>query len=310
MSIPLDERVSVARQVLLETLKENGPQLGAKLKVRLSAALGRRLGLPPDRWHSLIPRLSHFLAAHSDLVQVERPTGPGDIRVSLRDEALLRPDLVSELPHVWYRPDVWMAFVNPDPLRRRFFNRRTQEIVHFVAQSSTPPNPELARRIQDDPAFVEIQLADSATQNTWMREFLETPVISEAQKKVARHFVEVPFESSINTAFAVSLGPHADTWRRFRVRKIADHIRRWSERTGITIASLKSFRPAAETTDAGRLSVETGQAASTPVQELAEKSAGDLRSTLRSIVELLDDSELRFVLVPLSAVERILRPRS
>ena len=42
MSIPSEERGQIARQVLVDILKENGPQLGAKLKVRLITALGRR----------------------------------------------------------------------------------------------------------------------------------------------------------------------------------------------------------------------------------------------------------------------------
>jgi hypothetical protein len=86
MSIPTEERQQVARQVLVEILKESGPQLGAKLKVRLTAALGRRFGLPTDVWHALVPKLTQFLAANSDLVNVARPSGPGDILVSLRDE--------------------------------------------------------------------------------------------------------------------------------------------------------------------------------------------------------------------------------
>ena len=87
MSIPADERAQAARQILVDLLKENGPQLGAKLKVRLTTVLGQRLGLPANTWHALLPKLSHFLAAHSDLVDVDRPEGPGDIRVSLRDSA-------------------------------------------------------------------------------------------------------------------------------------------------------------------------------------------------------------------------------
>jgi hypothetical protein len=307
MSIPSDERTTLARQVLVEILRENGPQLGAKLKVRLSATLGRRLGLLPDQWHVLIPRLSNFLAAHSDLVEVQRPTGPGDIRVSLRPDTSQAPAAEIEPTRIWYRPDVWTAIVNPDRQRRRFFHRRTHELVHFVDQALTPPNPELARRVAGDPSFVEVRFADADTQNRWMREFLETtPLISEAHKKIARHFVEVPFDSSLNIAFAAALGPHAEAWRRFRARKVDEQISNWARNNSVDLEALKTFPVA--TAEATPALVEARPAP--PNQASTETKGGDLRSTLRGIVESLDDSELPQVLIPLSAVNRILRLRS
>lgn len=310
MSIPSDERAALARQVLVEILKENGPQLGAKLKVRLSAALGRRLGLPPEQWHVLIPRLSHFLAAHSDLVEVQRPTGPGDIRVSLRPDSSPAPATEAEpTTRIWYRPDVWTAVVNPDRERRRFFHRRTYELVHFVDQALTPPNPELARRVAGDASFVEIRFADADTQTGWMREFLETtPLISEAHKKIARHLVEVPFDSSLNIAFAAALGPHADAWRRFRARKVDEQINDWARNNGIDLEALKTFSVA--TAEPTRAPIEAPPVPPPPKQAATETQGSDLRSTLRGIVESLDDSELPQVLIPLSAVNRILRLRS
>jgi hypothetical protein len=308
MSIPSDERTTLARHVLIEILRENGPQLGAKLKVRLSATLGRRLGLPPDQWHRLIPRLSNFLAAHSDLVEVQRPAGPGDIRVSLRPDSSQALTAEIEPTRIWYRPDVWTAVVNPDRQRRRFFHRRNHELVHFVDQGLTPPNPELARRVAGDPSFVEIRFADADTQNRWMREFLETtPLISEAHKRIARHFVEVPFDSSLNVAFAAALGPHAEAWKRFRARKVDDQISNWARTNGIDLEALKTFPIA--TGDATPALVEAPPALPRPKQATTER-AGDLRSTLRGIVDSLEDSELPQVLIPLSAVNRILRLRS
>ena len=136
MSIPSDDRATLARQVLVEVLKRNGPQLGARLKVQLTSALGLRLSLPRDEWHTLVPRLSYFLAAHSDLVVVQRPAGPGDIRVSLRDASVSTDAAESEPAKIWYRPDVWQAFVNPDSRRRRFFHRQSHQVVHFIDQTN------------------------------------------------------------------------------------------------------------------------------------------------------------------------------
>jgi len=310
MSIPSDERSSLARQVLVETLKQNGPQLGAKLKPQLTTALGLRLGLSREEWHTLIPRLSHFLAAHSDLVDVQRPEGPGDIRVSLRDSAPASAAPKSESARIWYRLEVWQAFVNPDPQRRRFFHRRNHQVAHFLDQSLTPPNPEILRRVSDDPSFVEVAHATADRQSGWMREFLDTtPLIPEGHKKIARHFLDLPFDSSINAAFAVALGPHSEGWKRFRAQKVDDHINGWATDKGIDVETLKNF-PAASAAQPGIHEEPRATLLPTPAQRIPEKREGDLRSTLRGVVELLDDAELRLVLVPLSAVERLTRPRS
>ncbi|MPZ17344.1 MAG: hypothetical protein GEV06_05460 [Luteitalea sp.] len=309
MSIPADERVQTARQVLVDILKENGPQLGAKLKVRLTSALGQRLGLPADAWHGLVPKLSHFLAANSDLVDVLRPAGPGDIRVSLRDAAAGRPHIEVESTKVWYRPDAWTAFVNPDPNRRRFFHRQRHEIVHFSTQSTAPQNPQLADRVARDPQFVEIQFAGAEEQQAWLREFLDTtPLISEAHKRVARHFVDVPFDSSINAAFAASLGPHGDAWRRFRAKKVDDFVIAWAERNAVDLDTLKRFPEPGPL--AAHPTVDTMLASPSEPQAAHATAGGDPRSALLKFIASLEDSELRQVLIPLSAVERILRPRS
>ncbi|MFN7979427.1 MAG: hypothetical protein U0P30_14925 [Vicinamibacterales bacterium] len=308
MSIPTDERTQLARQILADILRENGPQLGAKLKVRLTQVLGERLGLPVDARHGLLPRLSHFLAANADLVSVQRPAGPGDIRVSLRADAEGHSTAPNETARVWYRPEVWTAFVNPDPVRRRFYHRHEHEVVHFSTGSGARPQPAVVDRVTKDPAFVEIQFATAAEQGTWLREFLDkAPLISEVHKRVARHFIEVPFDSSINAAFAASLGPHGDAWRRFRAKKVDDHIVDWAKANNIDVAALKHLpaqlavaTPTAHTADGGVV----------PEPLQPNSPASDLRAQLLRVVEALEDAELRQLLVPLSAVERILRLRS
>jgi len=311
MPIPSEERAQLARQVLVDILKQNGPQLGARLKLQLTAALGQRLGLPVDAWHALVPRLSAFLAANSDLVAVSRPAGPGDIRVSLRDESGSSPATEPEMGRVWYRPDVWTAFVNPDPNRRRFFHRQRHEIAHFSAQS-TPPNPQVAVRVNADPHFVEIEFADADKQQGWLREFLDTtPLISDAHKRVARHFTELPFDSSVNAAFAASLGAHGDAWRRFRAKKADDFVSAWASRHQIDVEALKRFPAPGAAVVQAPLALEGGAAVSpTPPPQATVQASSDARSGLLRLVESLDDAELRQVLVPLSAVERILRSHS
>src|SRR5262249_46655360 len=113
MQASQEEFRKAARQALIEILTD-GPQLGAKLKPRLTAELGRRLNWSPSEWRTLIPRLSNFLAVHSDVVEVRRPVGPGDITVELRSTAQAGVGARAEASHSWYHPSVWAAFLNPD----------------------------------------------------------------------------------------------------------------------------------------------------------------------------------------------------
>lgn len=309
MSIPSE---ALSRQILVDILKLSGPQLGAKLKVQLTAAIGQRLALPRDAWNGLIPKLSHFLASNSDVVHVERPSGPGDIRVSLRYPQGNEHHREVESTPVWYRPEVWAAFVNPDPNRRRFLHRQRHEIVHFSTQSSAPPNPHLAEQVTMDSQFVEIQFAGAEDQRNWLREFLDTTqFIPDAHKRVARHFAELPFDSSINAAFAASLGPHGEAWKRFRSKKVDDLIVQWGRRCEVDLEALKrSPEPHRSAASAPVDLVAVGSPKGPTQVMTAVPTPSESRTTLLRLVESLDEVELRQVLVPLSAVERILRPPS
>jgi hypothetical protein len=310
MSVPPDEQSRIARQVLVQVLKEDGTQLGAKLKLRLTAALGHRLGVPRDAWPSLVPRLSHLLAANADVVEVFRPNGPGDIRVSLRQSVIGGPEAESESPKVWYRPDVWAAFVNPDPNRRRFLHRATLEVVHFLTQSDAPPNPQLSQRVAKDANFVEIQFANADLQQAWLRDFLvTTPLIPDSYKRVAQHFVNIPFDTSVKAAFVSSLGPHGDAWRRFRAQKINELIMNWAGPRGVDPTALRRLSTGVESTASAIPQLERPGNSSGP-RAAAPTVGGDSRSRLIEILDALDDAELKQVLIPLSAAERILRHRA
>jgi len=220
------------------------------------------------------------------------------------------PETDSEIRAGWYRPEVWAAFVNPDPNRRRFLHRLSRELVHFIAQSSTAPNPELAARVARDPMFVEIPFASAGLQREWLREFLDTtPLIPEARKSVARHFLELPFDSSVNAAFAASLGPHGEAWKRFRAKKVDGLVNAWAERNRIEPDMLGETPRVSE----NHALVPSERQRSTQLGGLQEvhSTSGDAdRAALLRVVETLDDTELRGILVPLSALERLLRSRT
>lgn len=293
------DNLTIERQVLIEVLAD-GPQLGARLKPRLTEALGKRLGLPPDQWRATIPRLSNFLALHSDLVEVHRPDGEGDITIELRGAPRVVADAKADSVQLRYLPSIWAAFLNPDSGRRRFFHRITHEVVHFLDASMEAPNPALAARVANDGSFVEIAFASAEIQRGWLAEFLESSsLIPNSLKEVASHFTRLPFTSSVNVGFAAALGQSADAWRRFRANKVNEIITRWAAANQIDGAHLQ------------HAPVEKKKAAQEEPFLLREHApvrvSSDIRSVLRGLTETMDDAELRSVLVPLSAFHRLIR---
>jgi hypothetical protein len=289
MSSP-EDRLTATRQALIEILQHRGPQLGARLKVFLLAELGRRLQLTPPELHALVPKLSAFLAANSDLVQVSRGTGTGDILVSLRDAN--------------------SPAVNPDVRRHRFFHRTTHEIVHYLDNSTVSPNPEIARRVVGDRSFIEIAFASADLQTAWMREFLDTnALLPEWNRKIGRHFLSMPFESALNQAFAAALGQYSDAWKRFRATKADEYIRTWATTNSIAIAELqKPVEPtAAARVDGQEQPAATESVASTPAPE---GSDGDLRLALHRLIDSMDERELRQFQIPASALLRPIRAKA
>jgi hypothetical protein len=106
-----------------------------------------------------------------------RTNGGGDIQVILKD---LPPDVVdapvpqpasppSERAGRPIRSEVWQAFANPDPERRRFLDRQTFQICHYT------PNhyPEVKDLVERNPSqYAEIPPIAAETQKGWMRDFL------------------------------------------------------------------------------------------------------------------------------------------
>lgn len=296
------EEFSEERQALVEALQLRGPQIGARLKVLLVNDLARRRNLSPIERATVIPRLSAFLAKHSDLVEVTR--GPSDIFVKLRSSATPQVARERERPQTWYRSDVWHAFLNPDAARRRYFHRATHEIVHYVLGSQSSPNPAVAHRVEADRgAWVEIAYANAARQVEWMRDFLQTTsLLPDSSKKIGTHFLTVPFESSVNAAFAASLGEYSTVWKKYRTAKADEQIREWARTNGIDLVHLQ--KPPEPVVQVRPESIERPVAAD---EERASSRDGNLRATLLALIDSMDDAELRAVQVPASSLLRVRR---
>ena len=293
MSSPDEIRLS-ARQTLVRVLRTHGPQLGSRLKIRLFDELRAGGCLDDGELQNAIPRLKPFLAANIDLVEIKKDRG--DITVALRGSESPATD-AETAPRAWFRSDVWQAFLNPDPRRRRFLHRNTGQVVHFLADSTLPPNSAIARRVQEDSGFVEINQVSATTQTGWMEEFLgQNSVLPEWTQKTARHFLSVPFESSVNDAFAVALRSYAGAWKTFRSAKAEQTIKAWAATNGISEDLLSKSRTATSSAPAG----DTGD-------RRTASDSSHFRRTLHRLADLLELHDLERIHVPASVVVRLLR---
>lgn len=283
---------------VLRTILSCGSVLGARLRPLLVDEFRRATRRDLEPVLKSFGKFSAFLAANADLVDVHSDNS-GDIRVSLKAVETSQAPAPGSTRRL--SRDLWQAFTNPDERRRRFYHRDTREVLHYMDGSAEGIDKSLALRVSSDDRFVEIEFAHAQDQNGWMREFLDsTRGLSDSTRRVAGHLVGVPYESSVNWAFASALGAYGQAWRRFRSIKVSDRVERWAEKNSIVLEPDVS-EPAAgiSPTSLGGVGLST-----TPVD------AEELRSGLQSAIRSMNARELAQVLVPASVCARIWRLRS
>ena len=287
------------RDVLREVLS-SGSILGARLRPLLIEEYRRATARDLEPVLKSFGKFSAFLAANADLVDVRSDDKSGDIRVLLKTaRAPHKPALMSSRR---LSKELWQAFTNPDERRRRFYHRDTREVVHYLDNSSETLDKSLARQVGSDNRFVEIQFARAQDQNGWMSEFLDsTSGLPDSTRRVASHLVSVPYESSVNWAFASALGAYGEAWRRFRAAKVSDKVEQWAERNAISLQAEDSS-PDAETSPA--------TADDAGLSSASETTTEDLRKSLQSAIMLMSPTELAQVLVPATVCARLDRVRS
>jgi hypothetical protein len=296
----MSDELTLARE-LLRQLLALGPQKGARLKVLLVREFERRSAATFHQAFWTFPKFSSFLAANADLVEVHAPDGPGDLTVRLRPQATPEraatpaPQLAS--PGRFLPPAVWNAFTNPDPRRRRFFNRVSREVVHYLENSQEPPNPRIAALVGNDANYVEIQPASAEQQAAWLKEFLASVPVPDSKRPLLTKLAEMPYSSAINTAFGATLGDLAESWRQFRAAKVQEVVRTWAERRGVALDQLYGLALSADTSHQpahaqGASLVSAPLVAPTPV------AASEMRRWLHTLVDALETPDLAQILVP------------
>lgn len=240
------EDITEASQLILQLLCKNSPELGARLKQRLNSLLINKGRNPFDERNCGYKRFSDFLQdVLGNKVSIERPDGAGDILVSLRHpvptQSLLgicSPDGVSpkeEKRTPVIRSDMWEAFTNPDPKRKRFFQKETRAIRHFLQEGSSPSKEEIER---DPSQFIEITPISGQTQVEWMRVFLDLLRLPPSQRQPFDALISQPYTSGVNAAFTRALGENGYSWRQYRTNNILEIVKTWTKQHQISFDTI------------------------------------------------------------------------
>ena len=273
-----------------------GPLLGARLRPLLIEEFRRATARDLEPVLRSFGKFSGFLANNADLVYVQPDSRSGDIRVSLRADG--QPPQAATLPRRRFSSQLWRAFTNPDERRRRFYHRDTREVVHYLSGSPNDLDTSIANRVDADDKFVEIEYARAPEQSRWMQDFLEsTDALSESTRRIARHFVGIDYDSSVNTAFESALGSYGYDWRGFRAARVSKHIEQWAQKNSISL-------------DLGGIGVAVVDSVSVVDSAQSEVREHDLRAGLQSLIATMTLTELKQVLIPASVSVRIGLKRS
>lgn len=229
-------------QLILNLLSSSSPELGARLKQRLNAALSSK-GLGPFNERAYgVKRFSNFLEqALGERVFIDRPQGAGDIRVSLRRPQSFQESKWTEGPQEArgkvpvIRSDIWQAFTNPDPERKRFFHRETRVIRHYLQGESSSIKIE----VDGEPEkFIEVEPIDRDVQIDWMRAFLDSVRMAPSDRAPLDALIGDHYSSGVNATFTRALGLHGNAWRLFRTHNVTSLIQKWAQQHGVPFEHL------------------------------------------------------------------------
>jgi len=245
------------RSLLIELLRNNQPEFGARLKQRLiSACIAQGLETFSEREYGYSKFSQYLLGSHGDIVSITRPEGAGDILVSLATSAApatrIGAQAIPVTTHKKIKNDVWQAFANPDPRRKRYLSRTTAQVLHFLGDEDNGVRREIAAAPE---AFVEIQPISGAEQLTWMREFLSSLDLRPSERSPLEALLASPYSSQLNAIFTKALAAHSAPWKEFRVKRIIQFIEEWAATNHIAVDRL--FLPSPTAHPLGAINVRT-----------------------------------------------------
>jgi hypothetical protein len=270
-------------QLLTQLLSDRPPEFGARLKQRLNATFAEKgMGKFDERSFGF-KRFQDFLEqGHGHLITVQRPSGAGDILVSLKIPKILGTPRTVQIEPAPIRSDIWQAFTNPDSTRKRFLNKQTLVVRHF--NEAQEPQASYAEVTSSPDEFIEITPIGGETQIEWMRRFLEETVNIPSDERIAfEAMLTEPYSSGVNAAFTRALGEHSTAWRNYRSRRILDSINNWARQHEVQM---------------DRLRVQPRQPADMTENVHGGTAPFSAREQVIKLLELLSDDDINRLVLP------------
>lgn len=223
--------------ILTAAVANESPILGSRLK-QLLVSKCIATGSPPfDEGALGYSKFSDYLEAeHGDILYLDRVSNPSDVLVRSGPAA---PLAGPRMPKI--KGDVWQAFTNPDPNRKRFFNKETWQVKHFLdasqGSSDGTAEPQLST------ADIEVDPIAAETHKSWMKEYVESIKLELPEPKASELIAlsDQPYTSQLNRDFTKQLGKHASGWRQYRTKKIVEAISHWAERNDVPTKTLYAY---------------------------------------------------------------------
>lgn len=280
--------VSQVSQLLKQLLEAHSPEVGARLKQRMNALLISQ-GLPSfDEREFGFRKFADFLEkTQSDILKVDRSDST-DISVSLLGKASSPTANVRhavETEQTAIRSDVWQAFTNNNTLRKRFFNKQTLAINHFIENDKSPASQEVALSPEK---FIEINPVSEAEQINWMNEYLRTVPLQDSEKSPLEALTKQSYSSVLNSTFTRALGEKGAGWRHFRTHRVNEAIERWALSNNVPLENLRK----------------------TPIQTRfrAESSAQtNSRAQALKLLQLISEEDIAKVVIPILVTTVLIR---
>ncbi|MGX9694435.1 hypothetical protein ACTJNK_29130 [Achromobacter anxifer] len=230
----------IVKQLVGQLLSDRSPEFSARLKQRLAnETIAQGLGYFDESVFGYTKFKDFLEKGLADLVEVQRPSNSGDILVSLRHSDSspsglnTAPSRAPAFPPI--RGEIWQAFINLDPKRRRFLDRKTYAVRHFIRDAASPDRAIVEKNQED---FVEILPISGAMHLGWMKSFLDSVQMSYTAGSEFDNVVSQPYSSHLNAKFASALGALGEVWRRYRADKVAGQVKEWATLHGVPMEAL------------------------------------------------------------------------
>ncbi|MFY1007999.1 UPF0158 family protein [Pseudomonas juntendi] len=279
---------------ILELLSDRPLEVGARLKQRLNRTL-LNAGLPAfDEKQFGFRKFSEFLISElGDYLLVEKPREGGDIQITLKHRLAASPSSplgTNDVPHVasakplpvrLIRGDVWQAFTHLNEHRKRYLDRESGKVLHFLDTDSA----NVALVAEASGRFVEIPRIDAETQLSWMQHFLAISNFPDAEASTLSQLLDQPYSSQLSVLFGRALGERQAEWKRYRAERVTEIVQSWAGEHGVALSPLFTFK-------VGQSAEPAEAAPSTPSGQLSP------REQAQKLLGMMTDQEVVSIAIP------------